>query len=203
MVAATVLSAGASSRMGFPKALLEFHGRTFLESILDALHAAGIRRRLVVLGSDRDKVLEKHDLRDVTVLTTERFEAGPIGSIRAAVREILAHPVEGLLVWPVDMPHVTIDTVVTLLDRFRGSDRPIVVPEFEGTRGHPIIFGRAVFDELLMAPDAEGAKAVVRADADRVLRVPVDDPAVVKDLNTPEEYEELMNIEDKARDGGR
>ncbi len=200
MIAATVISAGTSSRMGYPKALLEFHGRTFLETILDALRAVGVQRRVVVLGPDADKILKHIGLRDVTVLSTERLEAGPIGSIRAAIREVQAHPVDGLLVWPVDMPQVTIATVETLLEQFRGSDRPIVVPEFRGTRGHPIIFGRAVFDELLAAPDAEGARAVVRADAGRVLRVPVDDPAVVKDLNTPEEYQELMKRQDEAGD---
>ena len=200
MIAATVISAGTSSRMGYPKALLEFHGRTFLETILDALRAVGVQRRVVVLGPDADKILKHIGLRDVTVLSTERLEAGPIGSIRAAIREVQAHPVDGLLVWPVDMPQVTIATVETLLEQFRGSDRPIVVPEFRGTRGHPIIFGRAVFDELLAAPDAEGARAVVRADAGRVLRVPVDDPAVIKDLNTPEEYQELMKRQDEAGD---
>ncbi len=201
MIAATVISAGTSSRMGYPKALLEFHGCTFLETILEAMLAVGVQRRIVVLGPDADKILKHIDLRDVTVLSTERLEAGPIGSIRAAIREVQAHPVDGLLVWPVDMPQVTIATVETLLEQFRRSDRPMVVPEFEGTRGHPIIFGRAVFDELLAAPDAEGARAVVRADTGRVLRVPVDDPAVAKDLNTPEEYQEFMKRQDEAVDG--
>ena len=68
MIAATILSAGTSSRMGCPKALLEYRGRTFLQSILDATEAAGIQRRIVVLGPDSDKILEKHDLRDVTVV---------------------------------------------------------------------------------------------------------------------------------------
>ena len=201
MIAATVLSAGSSSRMGYPKALLEYHGRTFLGTILDAMVALGISRRLVVLGPDADKILAKHDLRDVTVLSNEHHEAGPIGSIRAAIREIRAHPVDGLLVWPIDIPHVTIATVETLLDQFRGSDRAIAVPEFDGERGHPVIFSTSVFDELLQAPDSEGARSVVRSDSSRVLRVPVTDGAVVQDLNTPSEYRELMKREDSSRDG--
>ena len=202
MIAATILSAGASSRMGFPKALLEYHGRTFLQSILDAALAVGIQRRIVVLGSGADKILQKHDLHDVTVVSTEQFEAGPIGSIRAAVREVQSHPVDGILVWPVDMPHVTIATVETLLDGFRSSEAPIAVPVFEGRSGHPVIFGATVFDELLQAPDAEGARTVVRADPDRVIRVPVDDSAVVEDLNTPREYQTLMRREDESSQDG-
>ncbi len=200
MIAATVISAGTSSRMGYPKALLEFRGRTFLETILDAMRAVGVQRRVVVLGPDADKILKHIDLRDVTVLSTECLEAGPIGSIRAAIREVQAHPVDGLLVWPVDMPQVTIATLETLLEQFRGSDRPIVVPEFEGTRGHPVIFGRTTFQELLEAPDAEGARSVVRADSGRVVTVSVSDPGVVEDLNTPSEYQRLITRHDGIRE---
>ncbi len=192
MIAATVISAGTSSRMGYPKALLEFHGRTFLETILDAMRAVGVQRRVVVLGPDAGKILKHIDLRDTTVLSTERLDAGPIGSIRAAIREVQAHPVDGLLVWPVDMPQVTIATVETLLERFLTSDRVIAVPEFDGTRGHPVIFGRATFQELLDAPDTEGARSVVRADSSRVLTVSVPDSGVVEDLNTPSEYQRLI-----------
>ncbi len=197
MIAATILSAGTSSRMGCPKALLEYRGRTFLQSILDAAEAAGIQRRIVVLGPDADKRLGTHDLRDVIVVYTKQFEAGPIGSIRAAIHEILAHPVEGLLVWPVDMPHVTIATVETLVDGFKRSAAPIAVPVFQGKGGHPVIFGREVFDELLEASDSDGARAVVRADPGRVVRVPVSDSAVVEDLNTPSEYRRLKKREDE------
>ncbi len=202
MIAATVISAGTSSRMGYPKALLTFHGRTFLETILDAMRAVGVRRRVVVLGPDADKILKHIDLTDETVLSTERLDAGPIGSIRAAIREVQAHPVDGLLVWPVDMPQVTIATVETLLHRFLTSNRVIAVPEFDGTRGHPVIFGRATFQELLDAPDAEGARSVVRADSDRVVTVPVPDPGVVEDLNTPSEYQRLITRHDAVREPG-
>lgn len=199
MIAATIISAGASSRMGFPKALLEYHGVTFLQSILDATAAVGVHRRIVVLGHQADKILAKHDLRDVVVLRTERFDAGPIGSIRTAIREVEPHPEDGILVWPVDMPHVAIATVEALLAGFRSSGRAIVIPAYKGKHGHPVIFGREVFQELLQAPDSEGARAVVHADPARVFEVPVDDSAVVEDLNTPGEYQNLMKKEDVIR----
>ncbi len=201
MIAATILSSGDSARMGYPKALLEFRGRTFLQSILEASSALGIQRRIVVFGPNGDKILKNHDLHDVTVVWTKEFEAGPIGSIRAAIRAIQPHPVDGLLVWPVDMPHVTIATVETLLDGFRAGRAAIAVPTFEGKSGHPVIFGRAVFEELLDTPDGEGANAVVHADPGRVLKVEVDDPAVVEDLNTPSEYQTMRRREDAVSRG--
>jgi molybdenum cofactor cytidylyltransferase len=89
--------------------------------------------------------------------------------------------------------------VEALLAGFRSSGRPIVIPAYEGKHGHPVIFGRDVFQELLEAPDSEGARAVVHADPNRVFEVLVDDSAVVEDLNTPVEYQNLMKKEDVIR----
>ena len=72
------------------------------------------------------------------------------------------------------------------------------MPTFKGKGGHPVIFGRAAFEELLDTPDGDGAKAVVRADPGRVLKVEVDDPAVVQDLNTPSEYQTMRRREDEV-----
>ncbi len=197
MIAATVLAAGESRRMGFPKALLRYRNRTFLETILDSISVLGLRP-LVVLGEDRDTIGQELDLEEVTVLANPEPDAGPIGSIRAAVREILGHPVEALLVWPVDFPHVKLDTVRLLVDEYRRTGAAVVVPSFAGRRGHPVVFGRQVFSELLQVSSSEGAKAVVRADNARVLHVTVEDPSVIESLNYPEEYRELLRREGQA-----
>lgn len=199
MFAAIILAAGASERMGYPKALLPYRGASFLSGILDACYAAGIEKRVVVLGHFADKILREIDLSDAIVTTSENLEAGPIGSIRAGIRALVNHPVDAALVWPVDRPHVSVATVSALLDRFRAAPASIVVPTYGGRRGHPVLFGKAVFAELLAAPDAVGAKAVVRKDAGRVVPVPVDDAAVLEDFNTPEDYKDLLRKEDRLR----
>ena len=196
MIAAIIPAGGASERMGAPKALLPYRGSTFLQTILDACRATGLQQRLVVLGSDADKILAGMDLGDVTVLRNPLPESGPIGSIRAGVEAVLNHPVEGVLVWHVDRPHVATATIEALLDRFRRGAEPIVVPGYGGRRGHPVVFGRPVFEELLAAPEGEGARAVVRADPSRVAIVPVEDPAVTEDIDTPEAYRDLLRRED-------
>lgn len=198
MIAAIILAAGASQRMGEPKALLRFRGTTFLETELEASRAAGIERRIVVLGPDADEAISRIDLSSVTTLRNPHPTTGPIGSIKLAITEVLNHPVEGVLVWHVDRPHVTVATVRALLDRFASRDAAIVVPEYRGRRGHPVLFGRAVFRELLDAPVAEGARAVVRADPSRVAAVPVDDPAVIEDVDTPEAYRNLLRSIDRG-----
>lgn len=196
MIAAIILAAGTSRRMGTPKAALAFRGTTFLGAILDAAAALGLNKRIVVVGAHEDKMLSTNDLSDVDIIRNEQLDSGPIGSIRLALRALLNHPVEGLLVWHVDRPHVSIATVQALLDRFRVGDAAIVLPTHGGHRGHPVIFGRDVFDELLEAPDGEGARAVVRADPTRVVEVPVPDPAVLEDIDSPEAYQALLRKTD-------
>lgn len=201
LLGAIIPAAGASARMGHPKALLVYRGTTFLEGVLDAAYAAGIERRVVVLGNHADQIRAAVDLSGVQVVMSEDVTAGPIGSIRAGITAVLNHPVEAALVWPVDRPHVQVATIQALAAAFLGQRHEIVVPEYEGRRGHPVIFARSVFDELLAAPDHVGARAVVRRDPARVVCVAVDDAAVLEDLNTPEDYRDLVRREDRHRAG--
>lgn len=199
VIAAIVPAAGASTRMSAPKALLRMRDTTFLGAILEATKALGLSPRVLVVGEDHDNVLAAHALDDVITVRNPRLESGPIGSIRLAVRQLLNHPVEGALVWHVDRPHVRLTTVAALVDRYRQGGCAIVVPAYEGRRGHPVLFGRAVFEELLAVPDDLGARGVVRADPRRVAAEPVDDPAVLESIDTPEAYEQLLRRIDLER----
>jgi molybdenum cofactor cytidylyltransferase len=151
------------------------------------------------LGNHASKIKEEMDLSQVLVALNDDLASGPIGSIRAGLAALAPLPVEAALVWPVDRPHVSVATVAALLDGLRATHQPIVVPTHGGRRGHPVLFGRPVFAELLGAPDDQGARAVVHRDPARVAEVPVDDPAVLEDFNTPEDYKGLLRREDRVR----
>jgi CTP:molybdopterin cytidylyltransferase MocA len=186
--------------MGYPKALLTYRGVTFLDAVLKAAEASGVNRQIVMLGPDAAKVLQVMDLdnQQVTVLENPNPETGPLRSLQVGIESVVNHPVEAVLAWHVDRPHVTVATVQALLTRFRSGGAAIVVPAFRGRRGHPVIFGRAVFEELLAAPENDGARSVVRADPARVAVVPVEDPAVVEDVDTPEQYRDLLRRSDRG-----
>ena len=179
--------------MGRAKALLAFRGSTFLEVILESCRSLALGEAIVVAGPDIDKMLPDNILGGARKILNPTPESGPIGSIRLGIGA-LDPGAEGILVWHVDRPHVRPETVRRLLERFE-EGAPIVVPGFRGRRGHPAIFARAVFEELIQAPEGEGARAVVRADPSRVSLVPVDDPAVVEDIDTPEAYRQLLERE--------
>ncbi len=192
MIAATILAAGESSRMGSQKALLPYQGRTFLTTILEKLHVIGIHRCLAV-NENSDVISNNLASSGVTIVTNQELEAGPIGSIRATIRALESQPLQGLLVWPVDLPHVSISTVEAVVKRFKEIDLPeIVVPSFESKRGHPVMFRNTVFSELLSCPNELGARAVVRADPKRVQHVVVTDAAIVDQINTPADYKALL-----------
>ncbi|MDH3456915.1 MAG: nucleotidyltransferase family protein [Gemmatimonadota bacterium] len=199
MIAAIILAAGKSERMGTPKALLALRGSTFLEAGVVACEAAGLNRRVIVLSPDIDKLPDNIDLHGSTVVRNRQPASGPIGSIRLGIEAVVNHPVEAVLVWHVDRPHVSLTTLAAVIDRFRDGGVSIVVPEFRGQRGHPVLFGRAVFEELRQAPDDQGARSVVRADPSRVAFVAVDDPAILEDINTPEDYKALLG---RIEEGG-
>jgi CTP:molybdopterin cytidylyltransferase MocA len=180
--------------MGQPKASLPFRGATFLSTVVRAAREAGLDPIVVVLGADGDKILLKHELDGCLVAWNPDTEAGPIASIQAGISK-LNHLVEAVLIWHVDRPHVRPTTVALLVDAFRASGCAIVIPSCAGRRGHPVVFARPVFEELLAVPPGQGARVVVRKDPARVRVVPTDDPAVLEDVNLPEEYRRLLEKE--------
>lgn len=195
-LAGIVLAAGRSSRMGSPKALLDFRGEPFVVRILEAFEALDLKTRVVVVGPGAEATEIKTALtpHDCLVAENPNVDGGPIASLRAGLKAIQAVAPTGALVWPVDLPHVRVDTVERLLDVFRRNGPLAAVPRFGTRRGHPIIWGSAAFGELEQSEAArrDGARVVLRAHQADIKEVPVDDPAVIDDLNTPEDYERLV-----------
>lgn len=190
MIGAIILAAGASNRIGTDKALLKYRGVPFLIQIRGIVESAGLRPVVVVLGPSAAKILEELDLSSSTIVRNPEPDTGPLQSLKLALVE-LNQTVDGALVWHVDRPRIQKRTVEQLAHRAQQGPEPIVVPSYGEKRGHPIVFMRPVFEELLNTPDALGARAVVRADPQRVAVLPVDDPAVLEDIDTAEDYREL------------
>ncbi len=192
MVPGVVLAAGASSRMGRPKALLPtgVPGETFLSRIVGTLEAAGLDDLVVVVGEGRpDLARAVAGLPGLVrpVLNPDPSR-GQLSSLLAALAVVDRPGVTGMLVTLVDVPLVTAATVEALLAAYRRSRAPIVRPARAGRHGHPVIFDRAVFDALRGTDLAVGAKAVVQARLGEVLDVAVDDAGAFQDVDTPDDY---------------
>ena len=193
-LAGVVLAGGRSTRMGSPKALLDFRGQPFAVRILEALEALEVKTRAVVVGPDAPRIQPALAGHDCLIVENTDVDGGPIASLRAALRALQPLQPTGVLAWPVDLPHVRVTTVERLIETFRRDPAPAVVPTFAERRGHPVLWGAALFEELLTSGAAtrHGARAVLHAHAAEIVPVAVDDPAVIDDLNTPEDYERLV-----------
>ena len=189
MLAAVILSGGASQRMGSPKALLPYQGRPFLEHLLDVTIHPKIGARRVVLGKDAEPISSAVQLTPNEIVVNERWEEGQLSSIQAAIRSLPAGT-DGMLLCLIDHPLISSALVNDLIEAFYGphslGDTRIALPTFRGQRGHPVIFSSSLYQELLTAPLDRGARAVVWAHAGDVLEMPTTEQGCILNLNDPE-----------------
>ncbi len=189
MIVGVVLSAGESSRMGRPKALLPIEGQTFLERIVAALKKTQVGKIIVVLGHDAENMTREIKHLPVEVLINSDYQLGQLSSLQTAVRHLQSDEhCDGMLVHLVDHPYIDGKLVDLMIQRFYERGKLIIVPRYQGKRGHPVIFSRSLFRELLDAPMEQGAKAVVNAHAKETLEIVADDEGVTIDIDTPDEY---------------
>ena len=192
MLAAVILSGGASSRMGSPKALLPYQGRPFLEHLLDVTHHPKIGARRVVLGAHAEPIAKAVHLSAEEIVINDDWEAGQLSSIHAALRSLPANT-EGMLLCLIDHPLISAALVHELIERFLATHKPIVLPLYEGRRGHPVIFSAALYDELLNAPMETGARAVVWAHAADIEEMRTNEEGCIVNLNDPDAFEKLRS----------
>ncbi len=200
MIVGVILSGGASTRMGQPKALLAVAPprgsappTSFLERIADNFSAAGVGPVFVVTGTHDSEIRAHVDERalDVVVVTNPDPSRGQLSSLWCALDAIdrLEGPVEAMVMSPVDHPWTSVATVVQLVENFRATRAPVVRPlAVDGAHGHPVVFGAETFALLRNADPARGAKVVIDALVHAIRHVPSDDRGAFADVDTREDY---------------
>jgi molybdenum cofactor cytidylyltransferase len=185
--AAIILAAGASARMGRPKALLPFAGESFLDRLI-GVYASHCDPVLVVLGHGAESIsagLERS--AQAAFVLNPRPERGQLSSLQCALRLVPAQ--SGLILFtPVDAPAVQPGTIAALIAAWRGDPgAPLVAPRHTGRHGHPLGLSRALLAEFLALAPPATAREVVRRHRDATLYVDVADPGVLWDVDTPED----------------
>ena len=192
MLAAIILSGGASRRMGSPKALLSYQGRPFLEHLLDVARHPKIGVRRVVLGADAGPIVKEVNLAPEEVLVNEEWEKGQLSSIHAALRSLPPNT-DGILLLLIDHPLISSGLVGELIDSFYSSRKSIVLPVYDGRRGHPVIFSAELYEDLMKAPIETGARSVVWAHAGEVQVVQTNEEGCVLNLNDPDTLQRALD----------
>lgn len=183
-----LLAAGESRRMGYPKPLLRIGDETFLAHTAAKMLEV-VQRLIIVLGahSERIRPAVPADPR-IVVVENPHYERGQLSSLKVGLPP---GPASAAIVHLADHPLVKRATFKALVAEYGRSGKPIVIARCRGRRGHPVIFARALFGELLRAPEDQGARVVVNADPSRVAYVDVDDAGVTTDLDTPADLERV------------
>ena len=187
-VAAVVLAAGMSRRMGGPNKLLaDVAGRPMIARVVDALLGSRARPVLVVLGHQAEQVRAALAGRDVRFVVNPAYGEGLGASLRAGIEALEGADVDGSLVVLGDMPWVRPEHVERVLDAFdpRGP-LSIVVPVHDRKRGHPVLWSARHFAEMRKLAGDVGARALLEEHAGAVCSVPVDDPAILRDVDSPD-----------------
>jgi molybdenum cofactor cytidylyltransferase len=186
MLAAVILAAGESQRMGQPKALLAYRGLTFVEHLIEATRHARVGVTRIVLGAGA-KEIQTHLRADAAcIVVNQDWPKGQLSSVQAALRSFPPAETDGMILCPVDFPLVSAEIVAQLIEKFDSSGNLIVLPSFNGRRGHPVVFHATLYDELLAASPQVGARQVVWDHAKDVAEVPTEEEGVILNLNDPE-----------------
>ena len=192
-VAAILLAAGESRRMGQLKALLPWQGQTLVAHQVTALANAGVDRIIVVLGHrHQELVLEIQGMPNVEWTYNPDYLEGKTTSIKAGLRALAGELPRSVLLLNVDQPR-SASVIAEILTHHRTNSPDITIPTCGGKGGHPVVFDGALLDELAnIAEETQGIREVVRRHAAGTVRVELGSPEVLWDLNTPAQYEQAL-----------
>jgi molybdenum cofactor cytidylyltransferase len=187
MIDAIILAAGRSQRMGKPKALLRFEDKTFLEQIISVLKLSDADRITVVLGAEAETIKKSIDLSGTNIVINKDYQKGQLSSLIAAIEDT-PEQTKAMLICLVDSPFITKEVVNKIISKFKETNNPIIVPVFNKERGHPTLFSRSLFNELLGAPEEQGARYVLYSNEEKILELETSESGILIGIDTPADY---------------
>ena len=184
---AIILAAGESKRMKVPKMLLPFRGKTIIETVIDNVTNSQVTDTVVVLGSGVDDILKLVERLPVKHCYNQDFKQGMLSSVQCGFRSIPSEA-DAILIFPGDLPKIEPGITDFIINAYLKSGNGLVLPVYNGKRGHPLLIDKKYRKDIDLLNADEGLRSLASRYADDVLEVDVKSPAVVNDIDTPEEY---------------
>jgi molybdenum cofactor cytidylyltransferase len=194
-----VLAAGGSTKLGHPKQLVQYEGRSLVRRSVEIALAVDAASVIVVLGSNAQAIATEINDLPIEIVGNDAWSAGISSSLKAGLTKLVEFcpATEATLIMLSDQPFITEKTIRSLVDTYCSSDRPIVAAEYDGVLGVPALFDRSIFDELMSLEGDAGARVVIRRDPNRVAAVPT--PEAAFDVDTPSDHDQLHQMESERQ----
>lgn len=199
-IGAVVLAAGRSQRMGQPKMVLPWGERTVIEHVVAEIAKAGVSEIVVVTGGARELVegaLKGGPARTVFNPQYENFEMTV--SLQCGLRALVETDCEAMLICLGDQPAISANVIAALAGAYERSQANLVIPSYQNRRGHPWLVTRRLWDAILSLPPEKTLRDFLNTYTDEIEYVLVDTPAVLSDLDTPEDYARQIPANRPAR----
>ena len=194
MITCVLLSAGLSQRFGSPKALAKLNDGTVVEHLQKMLAETQVCEIIVVLGAHADQI-KPHilDHKKVRSVYNKDYNFGQTSSFKAGLEDV-SDNTRGVLLLPVDYPIICADTIDLLIRNFLDNHPPILIPTFEGHKGHPPLFSIDLRKEILALDNEIGLNTIARAHQAETTVLPVEDVGVISAFNTLDEFERIKKL---------
>lgn len=201
-IAAVVLAAGRSARMGEAKQLLRVGGCAMLARTLEHVHSSRVDEGVLVLGFMAEAIrreLPAALLNGLRIVINEHYQSGMASSLRAGLGAVTSISDAALIVLA-DQPLVRPETMDRIIERYREryreSDAEIAIPFYRGSRGNPVLLDRSVFAEAMRLEGDVGCRAIFANHRDKIVEVDVDDAGILVDIDSREDYERLRDAKE-------
>ncbi len=189
-VSAVILAAGASTRMGRAKQLLPLGGATLLARAIENVRAASLDEIVLVLGAEAEAIQPHLSPSLTQIVVNQAYRQGMASSLRLGLSHVDASSDAALIVLG-DQPFLQPQTLSHIMDGYFKTRAPIVIPSYQGKRGNPVLLDRSVFFEVMALEGDTGCRAIFPNHLDEILKVEVEDPGILLDIDTQEDYERL------------
>jgi molybdenum cofactor cytidylyltransferase len=192
---AIVLAAGESKRMGSPKMLLQFKGKTIIENVVANVLGSSVNNTLIVLGPSGDEILNVIGDAPVEHCYNDNYKLGMLSSVKCGLK-YLPQVSGAAIIFLGDQPMIGSEIINIVIEAYRREGKGIVIPVFDNKRGHPLLIDLKYRDEIGNLKPEEGLHILARKFADDVLEVKVHTRDILKDIDTKEDYiNELKQID--------
>ncbi|MBD2203331.1 nucleotidyltransferase family protein [Calothrix sp. FACHB-1219] len=187
-----ILAAGASTRMGKPKQLLPYQGRSLIQHTVESAIASFCNPVIVVLGANAQQIRSQINQNLVQIVENPQWNLGMSTSIRSGISALnkYSQNIEAAVITVCDQPYISTEIINNLISAYSATKKPIIASQYAETLGVPALFSRQFFPELLTLHEDTGAKYLIKKYRDLVLAVNF--PLGAIDIDTPNDYQNLQ-----------